>query len=157
MHVQGKKNLNKLVKKMLDSCWVLDQLKLTRMCFHQRFKRFSRLHISVKSLCFFLWRWMFSMIFPASPSEQSDTSTSFDPFTSHDSESSSLSLCQTGLLAVLLRLKAVFVTTAAAVPEANASPVIVVKEPHLCVLLAAAGVLSEQAGSWKTTAERFTC
>lgn len=100
---------------------------------------------------------MFLMIFPASPSDHSGASTSFDAFTSHDSESSPLSLCQTRLLAVLLRHKAVFVATAAAIPEASASPSIVVKGPHLCVFLAAAGVLSEQTDSWRKTGERFTC
>ena len=88
---------------------------------------------------------------------QGGAPASFDPFTSHDSESSSLSLCQTRLFAVFLRRKAVFVATTAAVPEASASPLIVVKGPHPRVLMAAAGVLCEQAGGWKKTGERFTC
>ena len=63
--------MNQLVKQMLVSCWVLDLLKLTPMCFDQHFKSLSRLHVSVRSLCLFFFEdECFLMIFPASPSDR---------------------------------------------------------------------------------------
>lgn len=67
---------------------------------------------------------------------------------------SSSTLRQTEFLTILSRLEAVLVAAAAAVPEANAFPLIAVKEPHDGVVLAVAGVLAEGAG-WRQ--ERFTC
>lgn len=58
--------MNHLVKQMLVSCWVLDRLKLTRMCFDQHFKSLSRLHVSVRSLCLFFFEdecfWWFFLL-----------------------------------------------------------------------------------------------
>lgn len=53
---------------------------------------------------------------------------------------------QTQVLALLLRLEAVSVTVAAAVPEPDALVLNGVEEPHHGVVLAAAGVLALEAG-----------
>lgn len=66
--------------------------------------------------------------------------------TSGSSPSSTLG--QTEALALGLRLEAVVVAAAAAVPEASALVHLVVKEPHHGVVLAAARVLVQEAGVW---------
>lgn len=53
---------------------------------------------------------------------------------------------QAQVLALLLRLEAVFVAAAAAVPEADTFALRGVEEPHHGVVLAAALVLAEQTG-----------
>lgn len=58
-------------------------------------------------------------------------------------------------LTVLLLLEAVFVAAAAAVPEARAFLLTVVKEPHHGVVPAAAGVLVQETGVWMKTGERL--
>lgn len=65
--------------------------------------------------------------------------------------SSSPTLGQTEVLALRLRLEAVVVAAAAAVPEARAFVLLGVEEPHHGVVLAAALVLAEEAGVWMET------
>lgn len=61
---------------------------------------------------------------------------------------SSSALHHAEVLAVLLRLEAVAVAAAAAVPEAGTFALLRVEEPHHDVVLAAALVLSQEAGVW---------
>lgn len=64
---------------------------------------------------------------------------------------SSPTLGQTEVLALRLRLEAVVVAAAAAVPEAGAFVLLGVEEPHHGVVLAAAQVLIQEAGVWVET------
>lgn len=77
--------------------------------------------------------------------------------TSCEISSSFWCLRQTEVLAVLLRFEAVLVAAAAAVPEASTATLLVVKEPHYDVVLAAAGVAPEQTSIWMKEGESDCC
>lgn len=67
---------------------------------------------------------------------------------------SSPTLRQAEVLALVLRLEAVPVAAAAAIPEARAFVLLGVEEPHHGVVLAAALVLAEEAVIWMETTQR---
>ena len=68
--------------------------------------------------------------------------------------SSSPTLRQTQVLTLLLRVEAVGVAAAAAVPEAGTLALLGVKEPHHGVVLAAALVLAEEAAVCMETSQQ---
>lgn len=70
--------------------------------------------------------------------------------------SSSPTLRQTQVLTLFLRLEAVRVAAAAAVPEARTFPLFGVKEPHHGVVLAAALVLAEETAVWMETSQWYS-
>lgn len=80
----------------------------------------------------------------------------FSP-TSLAAASSSPTLRQTEVLTLLLRLEAVIVAAAAAVPKANAFVLLGVKEPHHGVVLAAALVLAEETAVWMEKGQGDYC
>lgn len=67
--------------------------------------------------------------------------------------SPSPTLGQTEVLALRLRLEAVVIAAAAAIPEAGAFVLLGVEEPHHGVVLAGALVLIQEAGVWVETHE----
>lgn len=85
------------------------------------------------------------------------TETSCDTSSCCYSSCSSSSTCfisRTQSLTVLQHLKAILVASTAAVPEARASPLVAVKEPHHGVVGAIAGIFAEETDVWRKTGER---
>lgn len=63
----------------------------------------------------------------------------------------------TEVFTLLLRLEAVAVSSAAAVPEAGTFALFGVEEPHHGVILTAAGVLAQETGVCMKTADTHYC